>query len=310
VYVLQWKQKTKQKLGSERLVNQLTANYSHTKYKFKIIAILVAIGLLIISMANLRKPLSAKGSAGKGIDVMIALDVSKSMLSQDEKPTRLDKAKQLIYQLTDQLQGNRIGFIVFAGQAYLQMPLTPDAAATKMFVSNASTDVINMQGTVISDALQLCNTSLDTKEKKYKAAILITDGEDHDDKALATAKDLADKGVVLHTIGVGSLEGTPIMELGTNEYKRDINGQTIITKLNQDLLQQLAISTGGTYHHLDNTSDVANALATTLSSMETKPIGSAGGYLDYQSFYMVFLGLALLALIAEVFINERKLQLN
>ena len=155
-YVLKWKQKKKQLLGNERLVNQLIKNYSHTKYKLKIIGIIIAISLLIISAANLRKPLAAKGFRSKGIDVMIMLDVSKSMLSQDEKPTRLDKAKQLIYQLTNQLQGNRIGFIVFAGQAYLQMPLTADAAATKMFVSNATPNAVNVQGTVISDALNLC----------------------------------------------------------------------------------------------------------------------------------------------------------
>ncbi|MBC7720397.1 MAG: VWA domain-containing protein [Pedobacter sp.] len=309
-YVLKWKQKKKRLLGDERLVNQLTKNYSHKKYKLKIIGIIIAISLLIISAANLRKPLAVKGSGSKGIDVMIMLDVSKSMLSQDEKPSRLDKAKQLIYQLTNQLQGNRIGFIVFAGQAYLQMPLTADAVATKMFVSNASPDAINVQGTVISDALNLCKASLDVKEKKYKAAILITDGEDHDEKALDAAKALADNGVVLHTIGVGSVEGTPIREAGTNDYKRDISGQTIITKLNQDLLQQLSKETGGTYHHLTNTSEVSNQLVNTLNAMETKAIGNAGGHQDYQSFYIIFLLLALVLLLTESFISEKKLQLN
>ena len=309
-YVLKWKQKKKQLLGDERLVNQLTKNYSHTKYKLKNIAIIVVIGLLIISAANLRKPIAAKGSASKGIDIMIMLDVSKSMLSQDEKPTRLDKAKQLIYQLTNQLQGNRIGFIVFAGQAYLQMPLTADATATKMFVSNATPDAVTMQGTVISDALNLCKASLDVKEKKYKASILITDGEDHDEKALEAAKTLADNGVVLHTVGVGSVEGTPIMETGTEDYKRDNNGQTIITKLNQNLLQQLSKETGGTYHQLTNISDVSNQLLNTINAMETKAIGNAGGQKEYQSFYMIFLAVALILLLAESFISEKKLQLN
>lgn len=310
IYVLKWKQKKRLLLGDSRLINQLTISYSHKKYKLKNIAIIVAIGLLIISAANLRKPLTAKDSGAKGIDIMILLDVSKSMLSQDEKPTRLDKAKQLIYQLSNQLQGNRIGLILFAGQAYLQMPLTADAAATKMFVSNASTDAINVQGTVISDALKLCNTSLDTQEKKHKAAILITDGEDHDDTALETVKTLAEDGVVLHTIGVGSVDGTPIMERGTNDYKRDINGQTIITKLNQDLLQQLSSATGGTYHHLTNTAEVSNQLTSTLNAMETKPIGDAGGFTDYSSFYMLFLAAGIVLLLVETFISEKKLQVN
>ena len=309
-YVLKWKQKKKLLLGDKRLVNQLTKSYSHAKYKLKIIAIIVAIGLLTVGAANLRKPLAVKGSGSHGIDVMIMLDVSKSMLGQDEKPTRLDKSKQLIYQLTNQLQGNRLGLIVFAGQAYLQMPLTADAAATKMFVSNATPNAVNVQGTVISDALNLCKTSLDVKEKKYKAAILITDGEDHDDTALEAAKALAENGVVLHTIGVGSVGGTPIIEAGTGDYKRDINGQTIITKLNQDLLQQLSKETGGTYHQLTNTSEVSNQLANTLNAMETKAIGNAGGHQDYQCFYMIFLMLALVLLLTESFISEKKLQLN
>ena len=309
-YVLKWKQKKRQLLGDERLINQLTKSYSHKKYHLKIVVIIVAIGLLIISAANLRKPLAVKGSSTKGIDIMILLDVSKSMLSQDEKPTRLDKAKQLIYQLTDQLSGNKIGLIVFAGEAYLQMPLTADAAATKMFVSNATPDIVNVQGTVISDALNLCKASLDVKEKKYKAAILISDGEDHDEKALDATKALAETGVVLHTIGVGSIEGAPIKETSADTYKRDLNGQTIITKLNVDLLQQLSNETGGTYHKLTNTTEVANQLVNTLNNMETKTIGDAGGFIDYKSFYVVFVLVAVILLLVETFFSEKKMQIN
>ncbi len=309
VFVLRWKKKKQQQLGDSRLVSQLTRNYSHQQYQLKIVAIIVCIGLLILSAANLRKPLTPKGSATKGIDVMILLDVSKSMLSEDEKPTRLDKAKQLIYQLTDQLQGNRVGLIVFAGQAYLQMPLTADATATKMFVSNANTDLVNLQGTVISEALTLCNNSLETQEKKYKAAILITDGEDHDEKAVETAKTLADAGVVLHTVGVGSIQGVPIIEIGTNDFKRDINGQTVITKLNTELLLRLAKTTGGTYHTLSNTSEVTTQLINTLNEMETKPIGN-GGFVDYQSYFTLFLAIAIVLLLIETFVSEIKLQFS
>jgi Ca-activated chloride channel family protein len=309
-YVLKWKQKKRQLLGDKRLINQLTKNYSHKKYKVKMVAIIVAIALLIVSAANLRQPLAAKGSNTKGIDVMIMLDVSNSMLSQDEKPTRLEKAKQLIYELSNQLTGNKVGLIVFAGEAYLQMPLTADRAATKMFVSNATTDIATVQGTVISEALNLCKASLDVKEKKYKAAILITDGEDHDEKALEANKALAETGVVLHTIGVGSIEGTPIIETGKDNYKRDINGQTIITKLNEDFLQQLSKETSGTYHRLTNTTEVANQLINTLNNMETKTIGNAGGFIDYKSLYVVFLSIAVVLLIVESFISEKKLQIN
>jgi Ca-activated chloride channel family protein len=240
---------------------------------------------------------------------MIALDVSKSMLSQDEKPTRLDKAKQFIYQLSQNLQNNNIGLIVFAGEAFLQMPLTSDMAAAKIFISNASPDLVNLQGTVVSDALYLCDASLNTKEKKSKAVVLITDGEDHDAKALDAAKKLTEHGAAVYTIGVGSIQGSPILDAVTNEYKRDRDGQTIITKLNETLLKDLAKATNGSYNILDNTATVAATLANELNSLEKKPISSSGGNINYQSFYMYLLAFALVLLSIEFFMSERKLKL-
>jgi len=309
-YVLHWKKRVRRKLGDARLVDQLTQNYSPSRYLLKVIIVLIAITFGIIAIANLRKPLRSRGTKANGIDVMIALDVSKSMLSQDEKPSRLDKAKQFINQLTDKLESNRVGLILFAGQAYLQMPLTSDATATKMFVSNASPDLVPLQGTNLSAALQLSDASLDTKEKKYKAVVLITDGEDHEDKALEVAKQLADHGTVLYTVGVGSADGSPITEPGTNEYKRDENGQTIISKLNETLLKQLAQTANGSYFPLNNTSTVADNLIDELNGMEKKTINNAGGYTEYHTYYPFFLGIAVFLLIAEVFIHERKLKLN
>jgi len=309
-YVIRWKRSARKKLGDARLVDLLTNDYSPQRYRLKMIIVLIALSVGIVAISNLRRPLQIRGTKASGIDVMIALDVSKSMLSQDEKPSRLDKAKQFINQLTDKLENNRVGLIVFAGQAYLQMPLTADATATKMFVSNASPDFIAVQGTNLSAALQLSDASLDTKEKKYKSVILITDGEDHEDKAVEVAKQLADHGTVLHTIGVGSAEGSPITEPGTNEYKRDENGQTIISKLNEDLLKQLAQTANGTYHPLDNTDTVADEIMVELNGMEKKAISSAGGYTEYQSFYPYFLAITVLLLIAEVFISEKKSQIG
>ena len=308
VYVIKWKQKVKQQLGDTRLVDKLINDYSPQKYQLKISIALIALTLSIISAANLRKPIPGKGSVANGIDVMIALDVSKSMLSQDEKPSRLGKAKLLINQLTDKLENNRVGLIVFAGQANLQMPLTADAVATKMFVNDASPELVSVQGTNISDAMRLCDVSLDTKEKKYKAVILITDGEDQDENALTTVKDLADHGTIIHTIGVGSAEGSTIMEPGTNEYKKDANGQTVISRLNEKLLQDLAKTGNGTYHPLKNTITVADELVAELNGMEKKSISNAGGFIEYQSYYVYFLMIAVLLLIAEFFITEKKLQ--
>lgn len=306
ITVLFWKKKVAHTLGDSRLINQLTIQYSHKKYKLKIILTIISITLGIVAATNMRKPLQSGNSKAMGIDVMIALDVSKSMLSEDEKPSRLEKAKQFITSLTDKIDNNRIGFVVFAGQAYLQMPLTADAVATKLYVSNASPEMVSLQGTNIGAALQLCTNSLNNKEKKYKAIILITDGEDQDNQALEAIKQLKEQGIILHTVGVGSPEGSPISEPGTNDYKKDGNGKTIISKLNESLLKSLAKDGNGSYHLLNNSVSVADDLSATLNDMEKKTISNAGGYKNYTSYYMYFLAAAIILLIAESFITETR----
>ncbi len=305
---LHWKRSIKRNIGNEGLINLLISNYSPKKYLLKLIFFLIAIALIIIAATNLRKPIAEKGTNTNGIDIMIALDVSKSMLSQDEKPSRLDKAKQFIYQLTQNLQNNNIGLVVFAGEPFLQMPLTSDMAAASIFISNANTDLVNLQGTVLSDALALCDASLNTKERKSKAVVLITDGDDHDDKALDVAKKLSEHGTTIYTVGVGSVKGAPIMETGSNDYKRDKDGQTIITKLNDVLLKDLAKATNGNYFWLNNTNTVASNVLDQLNKLEKKQITSAGGNINYQSFYMYFLALAIVLLMVDFFVSERTLK--
>src|ERR1700712_3245991 len=219
VLVLRWKKKVKKQIGDEELVNALTADYSPKYFNYKFLLIVAALAFCILGAANIRTP--AAGSTGNrsGVDVMVALDVSNSMLAQDIKPNRLERAKQVLNKIIDKMGNNRMGMVVFAGQAFLQMPLTTDLGAAKLYVSNASTDAVPTQGTVIGDALKLCNASLDTKEKKYKAVILISDGEDHDEKAQDAVKELQDNGVVVYTIGIGSREGAPIFDTGSNDFK-------------------------------------------------------------------------------------------
>lgn len=306
IMLLRWKKRGLSKLGNAGLIHGLTANHSNKKFQLKIVFIFVAIAASIVALANLRKPNSNNNTTTNGIDVMIALDVSKSMLSQDEKPTRLEKAKQFIYQLSQNIQNNNIGLVVFAGEAFLQMPLTNDIAASKIFIGNASTDLVSVQGTAISDALLLCNTSLDTKTKQSKAVVLITDGDDHDNKAIEAAKQLAEHGAVVYTVGVGSLTGAPIIENGTQEYKRDRNGQTVITKLNESLLKDIAANTNGTYYNLDNVNTVATNVATALNSLQKKPISSNGGTVEFNSWYMYFVAITVVLLVVELFISERK----
>jgi Ca-activated chloride channel homolog len=304
--VIKWKKKTSKSLGDEALINQLTKSYSASRFNLKFILILSAISLLIISAANLRKPVKGESEKKAGIDVMIVLDVSKSMWAEDTKPSRLDAAKQFAGSLIDRLSDNRVGLVLFAGRAFLQMPLTTDFSVAKLYVSNASPDAVPVQGTVVGDALQLCENSLNTKEKKYKAVVLISDGEDHDPHSTQILQQLTDNGVIVNTIGVGSAQGAPIKEPGAADYKTDANGQTVVSKLNETELMQIAQQTGGTYMHLDDAEATATQMATALNSMQKKAIESAGNTRQYASFYAFFVLLALLILIAEIFIPETK----
>jgi len=237
---------------------------------------------------------------------MIALDVSKSMWAEDVKPSRLEIAKEFTTSLIDRMDEDRVGLVLFAGRAFLQMPLTTDIAVAKLYTSNASPDAVPVQGTVVGDALQLCASSLDAKEKKYKAVILISDGEDHDPNSVRILQQLANTGVIVHTIGVGTAEGSPIMEPGAGDFKKDINGQTVISKLNEPELRLIAEQTGGSYWHLDNAEATAKEVETRLEGMDKKAIQNAGDIRQYSSLYPVFLIIALLMLIAEIFIPETK----
>jgi len=287
------------------MVDQLLKNYSATLYNTKIIFVLIAITAGIFAAANIRRPEKSGNTKGAGVDVMIMLDVSKSMLSQDASPSRLDKAKQFINILLPKLENNRVGLILFAGQSYLQMPLTPDVAAAKMFVSNADPDAVPVQGTVFSAAMAMADYSLDVKEKKYKTAIMITDGEDNDEAAEDAAKKLYESGVVVHTIGIGSAEGANIIDAETNMPKRDMEGNIIVSKLNENLLQKISSVTKGSYHRLESVNEVSDAVATEINSMEKKGI-SAGGNNDYINYFPLLIAFALLLLVGEVFISERK----
>ena len=189
---------------------------------------------------NPRKPGETNKTNRKGIDIAIALDVSKSMLAADLAPNRLERAKQFIGKLMNEMPNDRIALVLFAGKAYLQMPLTVDHGAAQMFVSSASPDAVPQQGTVISDALKMSANVFNNAEKRFKAVILISDGEDHDEDAVKTAKELAEQGVMINTVGIGSPEGANIIDPATGEKKKDEAGNTVISKLNEEELKQIA----------------------------------------------------------------------
>jgi len=300
-FALRWKKKTIKKIGDEQLVKEMIKNYSPQRFAIKFILIVTAFVAAAFALANLRTPHGSEKVSRNGIDIMIALDVSKSMLAQDVKPTRLERAKQAIGKLIDKLSNDRIGIVVFAGKAYLQMPLTGDHGAAKMYLASATPDIVPTQGTVIGDALKMCYGSFNTKEKKYKSVILISDGEDHDEEAAKIAGQMAAEGVIINTIGIGSPEGAQIIDPATNEAKKDNEGNTVITKLNEAELKTIAEKGNGIYQLYSNTDDVVAQLDAQLGNMDQRTV-TEDSLVNYESFYQYFLLLALLLLVIEMVI--------
>jgi Ca-activated chloride channel family protein len=304
-FLLGWKKKVKKRIGDEKLVNHLIRGYSAFKFNLKFFCLSVAFAAGIIASMNPRQAGTQENIIRKGIDVVIALDVSKSMLAQDVQPSRLERAKQLTINLMNQMPNDRIGLVLFAGKAYLQMPLTSDHAAAKLFVASAGPGSVPKQGTVLSEAMRMSAAAFNNKEKRFKSVVLISDGEDHDAEALQTAAALAEQGVMLNTIGIGSPEGTTITEPITGETKKDESGNPVISGLNEELLRQTAAATNGIYRRLQSSDETIAALLNQFSQIEKKSYGDSS-LLDYKNFFQWFAAAMLVLLLAEFFISEVK----
>lgn len=303
--LMYWKKNTIKKIGDQRLVQALIVNYSPTNFLFKFMFFALALAAVIAASANLQKPGAMDNVQRKGVDVVIAIDVSKSMLAEDIKPNRLERARQLVYKLMEQLPNDRVGLVLFAGRAYLQMPLTTDHSAARMYIQQAGPEVVPTQGTIISEALRASNSAFNSKERKFKSIVLISDGEDHDPQAVPLAQQLAQDGVMINTIGIGSAEGAPIMDPATNENKKDENGNTVISKLNEAELQQLAAATKGVYVKLNEVDVAVNAITKQLSTIESTSLDD-NAFRDYKSYFQWFLAIAFGLLMIEFFLPERK----
>lgn len=305
VWLLLWKRRARKRIGDAQLVKGLTRGYSRSKFLLKFVIICLAFAAGIVAVMNLRKPGGPDGITRKGIDVVIALDVSRSMLATDLAPNRLERARQFISRLLTKIPDDRIGLVVFAGKAYLQMPLTGDHNAAQLFVSGVSPEAIPLQGTVISDALKMSNTAFGASESSYKAVVLITDGEDHDEAALSTAGELTSYGMMINTVGIGSPEGAYVPDPDTGEPKRDEMGNPVLSKLNETELKEIAGLTNGVYVKLENSEEAADIITTQLSQIETKVTGDVSR-MNFTSYYWWFAGAMLLLLLIESFIPETK----
>ncbi|MEO8412011.1 MAG: VWA domain-containing protein [Ginsengibacter sp.] len=303
--LVRWKRNAAKKIGDPVLVHQLTRGYSSKKFTGKLLLFIIGFALCCFAVAGLVKPDGTQKINRKGIDIMIALDVSKSMLAQDIKPSRLERAKQVISRIIDNAPDDKIGLVIFAGRAYLQMPMTVDHEAAKMYLASATPDDVPTQGTVISDALKMCYAAFNPKEKTYKSIILISDGEDHDDNAIKIAKQLGKEGIMVNTIGIGSPQGAPIMDPATNGYKVDDKGNTVITKLNEDALSNIAKNGNGLYQLYTSTNEVAGNVLKRLSGIGNASV-SDSSYEGFKQYFQYLLASALLLLVVEFFISEKR----
>lgn len=301
---LVWRKKVEKRLGDAALVKRHITPYSTFRSHAKFTLLIIGLSMGILCAMNLRTPSQNTLQQKKGIDIVFALDVSKSMLAQDVLPSRMDKAKQFITNLMKAATDNRYALVIFAGGAYLQMPLTSDANAAQFYINSTYAGAIPQQGTNISMAISRGATAFSKNDFTYKTLILITDGEDHDNNAISTANSVATKGVIIYTVGIGSSAGVFIPdESGHN--KKDIAGNDIISKLNEPLLKEIATVTKGAYIHLDNTANATSLLNKELSKIPSKPIQDTS-YMNFDSYYMYFAIGMLLLLLIEMFIPVTK----
>lgn len=291
-------------MGELKLVTRLFPDHSSVKSIIKICLLLVAFALGCLAIANPRRPDTTSGEARKGIDIVVAMDVSNSMLAKDIEPDRLSRAKQFISKLLDNLKDDRTGLVVFAGNAYAQMPLTFDREAARMYVNTTDPADIAAQGTNIGDALVKSELLLGEETERFRSVILITDGETHDENAEDQAKALASRGIMINTVGIGSPGGTTILDTSGNP-KKDAMGQDVVSKLNERILQQIAAITNGKYVHLENSDEAVKAVMDQFSQIDKKALGDTS-LMNYHSYYGWLAAPMLLLLMTEIFVPDRK----
>jgi Ca-activated chloride channel family protein len=294
------KKKTIQAIGEVDFVNKLMRTHKQSSLKFKFLTFSILYSLLVLGLADLKSPVSDDPISRNGVDVMIAVDVSKSMLATDSRPNRLELARKFITDLLEEMPENRIGLVVFAGHAYLQMPLSIDHGAAALYLQQISTEMVPTQGTVIGEALQICQNSFNSKDAKNKAIVLITDGEDHDEHALQLANSLKNNGIMLNTVGIGTTAGTQLVESGNNEIKLDKKGQPVISKLNEPLLIELARKTDGAYVHLENPKNGVKEILEKINTIEKTTLVD-NTYRQYAHYFYIFLIAAMLLLLVTSF---------
>lgn len=306
--LLLWKKQTQKRFANAALLKRLSPNKSIFKSVLKLVVLCLAFASLTLALVNPKVGTSLETVKREGVDIVFAVDVSKSMLAEDIKPNRLEKSQQLVSKIIDKLGSDRVGIIAYAGKAFPQLPITTDYSAAKMFLQNLNTDMLSSQGTAINEAINLAKTYYDDDQQTNRVLVILSDGEDHSEAAVQVAEEASKEGIKIFTIGVGDINGGPI-PLRRNgvllNYKKDKQGETVITKLDEDTLKNIANQANGTYINGAITDKVVNQMTDILNKMD-KTEFEAKQVANFESRFQWFLGLAILLLFIDIFLLERK----
>jgi len=308
-YMRYWQHRKQKAVADSRLLDKVTVEQSRFKPFVKMLMLSLALLFLITGLTNPKMGTKLETVKRRGVDIVFAIDVSKSMDAEDIAPSRLEKAKRLVSKIIDNLVSDRIGIIAYAGEAYPLLPITTDYAAAKIFLQNMSTDLVSSQGTAIDDAIDLATTYFDDDDTN-KILVILSDGEDHSQKAIDAAKRAAQQGVTIFTIGIGTKKGSviPIKKNGSlYGYKKDKTGKTVITRLDDKTLKEIAAVTGGKYIDGRSTKDVVNYISDALKKMDKKEFETTK-FSEYKDQFQWFLAAGLFFLVLYMLILERETQ--
>jgi Ca-activated chloride channel family protein len=303
-----WKRKKQKEFAELDLLNKLSPEKSKFKSILKIIIIVLGLSFLILALVNPKMGTQLKTVKRQGVDIVFALDVSKSMLAEDIAPSRLEKSKQLIAKIIDKLGGDRVGIIIYAGNSYPLLPITTDHGAAKMFLQNAHPDMVSSQGTAINEALKLAKTFFDDDTQTNRFLFIISDGEDHEKNSSLMAKEILNEGIKTFTIGVGSNKGAPIPIKRNGKfigYKKDNKDEVVITKLNVETLKDIAKNGKGKYIYGNKTSKTIEYVEELLLNADKKEFETKQ-FSDYKDQFQWFVGIGLIFLVIDVFLLNKK----
>jgi len=304
LYII-WVRKDRSKLSEDALFAQLAPGFSWARKYLKFAMLLLCLASLCIGWANPQWGNKKEKVKAKSSDIFVALDISQSMMAEDISPNRLERAKRLAINIVKSLKGNRVGLILFAGNAYLQMPLSSDFAAAQIFIKSANTNQAGTQGTAITEAIDLAQRAFQDDVQFQRALVIITDGENHDEEAIAAAKEARDNGLVIFTVGVGTEEGgfVPYEERGREQYKKDSEGVAVKSKLNLNLLRDLSDAGNGKYYLIQQGEKIVNELKAEIERIEKQEVEQRS-FSEYASYFQYFLGFGLLLMLLEYLINN------